>query len=256
MNCFSCGMWVYGRTTTPRHKPSFHDVYDFGVDYDDLPTYEMTSGWSTPGIIDFPTCMDDTRAFYLQHGRKTCYFDCHRWFLPQDHLYRRNKKAFTKNLLERNIARPRLTRAEIRVPMEEYISAIKQPLTYPPSYGTDHKFTKKTSFRIFQIGPHLILHNLDVMHIEKNMFDNIFNTFINIKGKSKDNLNARKDLTIICDRLELQVDERRSNIMPKVVYTLTKDQKRKVCEWIKCLKFPDGYTSNLSRYQEDASVRR
>ncbi|KAK4384553.1 hypothetical protein Sango_3049600 [Sesamum angolense] len=94
---------------------------------------------------------------------------------------------------------------------------------------------------------HLIRHNLDVMHIDKNVFDNIFNTIMGIKGKSKDNLNARKDLAIICNRPELQVDERRPTVMPKVVYTLTKDQKRKVCEWVKCLRFPDGYTSNLSK---------
>ncbi|KAL0355773.1 UNVERIFIED_CONTAM: hypothetical protein Sradi_4024200 [Sesamum radiatum] len=35
--------------------------------------------------------------------------------------------------------------------------------------------------------------------------------------------------------------------MSKVVYTLTKEQKRRICEWIRHLKFSDGYTSNLSR---------
>ena len=29
----------------------------------------------------------------------------------------------------------------------------------------------------------LIRHNLDVMHIEKNFFDNLFNTIMNIEGK-------------------------------------------------------------------------
>ncbi|KAK4391598.1 hypothetical protein Sango_1937600 [Sesamum angolense] len=58
--------------------------------------------------------------------------------------------------------------------------------------------------------------------------DNIdMDTIMDIKEKSKDNLNARKDFTIICNRLELQVDECRPNIIPKAVYTLTKDQKRK-----------------------------
>ncbi|KAL0416146.1 UNVERIFIED_CONTAM: hypothetical protein Slati_3446500 [Sesamum latifolium] len=90
-------------------------------------------------------------------------------------------------------------------------------------------------------------HNLDVMHIEKNVFDNIFSTVMDIKEKSKDNLNAWKDLAIICNRPELQIDERRPNVMPKAVYTLTKNQKRNVCEWVKCLRFPDGYASNLFR---------
>ncbi|KAL0352219.1 UNVERIFIED_CONTAM: hypothetical protein Scaly_1610600 [Sesamum calycinum] len=46
----------------------------------DLPAYGMASGWSTAGIMGCPICMDDTSAFYLQHGRKACYFDCHRRF--------------------------------------------------------------------------------------------------------------------------------------------------------------------------------
>ncbi|KAL0358501.1 UNVERIFIED_CONTAM: hypothetical protein Sangu_0699500 [Sesamum angustifolium] len=36
----------------------------------DLPAYGMASGWSTAGIMGCPICMDDTSAFYLQHGRK------------------------------------------------------------------------------------------------------------------------------------------------------------------------------------------
>ncbi|KAL0420877.1 UNVERIFIED_CONTAM: hypothetical protein Slati_3110600, partial [Sesamum latifolium] len=40
----------------------------------DLFAYEMTSGWSTAGVMGCPVCMDDTRAFHLQHGRKACYF--------------------------------------------------------------------------------------------------------------------------------------------------------------------------------------
>ncbi|KAL0331745.1 UNVERIFIED_CONTAM: hypothetical protein Sangu_1720000 [Sesamum angustifolium] len=43
--------------------------------------------------------------------------------------------------------------------------------------------------------------------------------------------------------------------MPKAVYTLTKDQKRKVCEWVKCLRFPDGYASNLSRCVDMTELR-
>ncbi|KAL0287563.1 UNVERIFIED_CONTAM: hypothetical protein Scaly_2760100 [Sesamum calycinum] len=52
---------------------------------------------------------------------------------------------------------------------------------------------------------------------------------------------------MICNRPELQVDEHRLNVMPKAVYTLTKYQKRKISGWVKCLRFPDGYASNLAR---------
>ncbi|KAL0309024.1 UNVERIFIED_CONTAM: hypothetical protein Sradi_5844700 [Sesamum radiatum] len=92
----------------------------------------------------------------------------------------------------------------------------------------------------------LIQHNLDVMHIDKNMFDNKFNTVMDIKEKTKDSINIRRDLKIIYNRLELELDKRRSNVMPKAVYTLGKEQKRRVCEWIRGLKFSDGYASKLA----------
>ena len=38
-------------------------------------------------------------------------------------------------------------------------------------------------------------HNLDVMHIEKNICDNIIGTLLNIEGKAKDTLKSRIDLT-------------------------------------------------------------
>ncbi|KAL0307894.1 UNVERIFIED_CONTAM: hypothetical protein Sangu_3005100 [Sesamum angustifolium] len=69
---------------------------------------------------------------------------------------------------------------------------------------------------------------------------------MDIKEKTKNNLNARKELKIICNRLELELDKCRPNATPKAVYTLTKEQKRRIYEWICGLKFPDGYASNIA----------
>ena len=41
---------------------------------------------------------------------------------------------------------------------------------------------------------HVLHHNLDVMHIEKNVVDNIIGTLLNLDGKTKDNLKARHDI--------------------------------------------------------------
>ncbi|KAL0309413.1 UNVERIFIED_CONTAM: hypothetical protein Sradi_5883600 [Sesamum radiatum] len=60
-------------------------------------------------------------------------------------------------------------------------------------------------------------------------------------------MNAHRDLKIIRNRPELELDEHKLNVMPKAVYTLGKEQKRRVCEWIRGLKFPDGYASSLAR---------
>ncbi|KAL0444047.1 UNVERIFIED_CONTAM: hypothetical protein Slati_2127400 [Sesamum latifolium] len=93
------------------------------------------------------------------------------------------------------------------------------------------------------------------MNIEKNVFDNIFNTVMDIKGRTNDNLNARKDLKIICNRMALKVDERRPNVMPKAIYTSTKEQKRRICKWISHIKFSDGYASNLARCVDMKELR-
>ncbi|KAL0462467.1 UNVERIFIED_CONTAM: hypothetical protein Slati_0134300 [Sesamum latifolium] len=81
----------------------------------DLSAYGMASGWSTASIMGCPVCMFDTRTFHLQHGRKACYIDCRRQFLPEDHPYRRNKKAFTKNRVEYKVAREADRRADPRL---------------------------------------------------------------------------------------------------------------------------------------------
>ncbi|KAL0444019.1 UNVERIFIED_CONTAM: hypothetical protein Slati_2124600 [Sesamum latifolium] len=171
------GLLSLHRTISPRHVGV--RTYDNAKDkafimraalmwtVNDVLTYGMESGWSIACIIGCSICMDDTWAFLLQHGRKACYFDCYRQFLPDDYSYQSNKKAFTKNRVE-------------------------------------------------------------------------------YKVETKDNLNAQKDLKITYNQPELELDQWRSNAMPKVVYTLTKEQKRRICEWIHGLKFSDGYASNIA----------
>jgi hypothetical protein len=42
------------------------------------------------------------------------------------------------------------------------------------------------------------------MHIEKNVFDNIFNTVMDVKGKTKDNIKARMDIALFCNRKNIE----------------------------------------------------
>ena len=52
--------------------------------------------------------MIDIGAFSLKYGRKTCWFDCHRRFLPSDHLFRSNKTDWYKGRNARNQGPPRV----------------------------------------------------------------------------------------------------------------------------------------------------
>jgi len=73
------------------------------------------------------------------------------------------------------------------------------------------------------------------MHIEKHFFENIFNTVMNVMGKTKDSEKARRDLRWYCKRkdLMLKVQDNRKIVKPKVNYTLTTDEAELVCRWIK-----------------------
>ena len=84
------------------------------------------------------------------------------------------------------------------------------------------------------------------MHIEKNVFDNIFNTVFNIPGKTKDTYKSRDELNKYCRRPQF-AQNLVTNKYLDVPFVLNKSQKKDVLEWVKKLRFPDGYASNLGR---------
>ena len=86
----------------------------------------------------------------------------------------------------------------------------------------------------------LIRHNLDVMHIEKNVFENVINTVMNVEGRTKDNAKARDDVKLYCRRPELERDERIGRYQ-KTCYSLGREEKKVLCECVMNLRFPDGY---------------
>jgi hypothetical protein len=87
------------------------------------------------------------------------------------------------------------------------------------------------------------------MHNEKNIFDNMLKTVMDVKGNTKDNVKARHDLLKYCNCPELCISREGNGKLsiPKACYTFTKEQKRLLLEWVKELRLPDGYASNLSR---------
>ena len=58
-----------------------------------------------------------------------------------------------------------------------------------------HRWKKRSIFWDFPYWSMLLIrHNLDVMHIEKNVFENVFNTVMNMSGKPKDTSKSRQEL--------------------------------------------------------------
>ena len=92
----------------------------------------------------------------------------------------------------------------------------------------EHNWKKKRIFFQLPYWKTLILrHNLDVMHIEKNICDSIVGTFLSIDGKSKDNRNGYLDLQAMGIRYQLHPIERGNIvILPAACYSLTSNEKK------------------------------
>nr|XP_025886735.1 uncharacterized protein LOC112941461 [Solanum lycopersicum] len=72
-------------------------------------------------------------------------------------------------------------------------------------------------------------HNLDVMHIEKNICDSVLGTLLDILGKSKDHISSRYDLYEmgICKELQPLKDCDTGNIhLAKACFSMTPDEKK------------------------------
>ncbi|WOG86281.1 hypothetical protein DCAR_0205482 [Daucus carota subsp. sativus] len=94
-------------------------------------------------------------------------------------------------------------------------------------------------------------HNLDVMHIEKNICDSILGTLLNISGKSKDHLAARFDLQEMGIRKSLHPMESadgKSYEINAALFDMSNKEKDIFCKVLKNAKLPYGCASNISRY--------
>jgi hypothetical protein len=86
---------------------------------------------------------------------------------------------------------------------------------------------KSIFFRLPYWKDNLLRHNLDVMHIEKNVMDNILGTILDIKGKTKDNLQARQDLQEIglIPKLHSYIDNDWRMYLPSACHTMSTEDK-------------------------------
>ncbi|XP_042939338.1 uncharacterized protein LOC122274358 [Carya illinoinensis] len=215
----------------------------------DFPAYANLSGWSTKGKLACPLCNEDTDSMWLKHGRKHCYMG-HRRFLPSAHPWRKKKAAFNGKD-DHRLPPPELTASFVlqqllQLSNVEFGKTSNRKRKRTPA---ELNWTKKSIFFELPYWSTLPLrHNLDVMHIEKNICDNVLGTLMDIQGKNKDTVNARKDLEELGLRKELHLQPTTSGYsMVLGSYTLDLDQRRHFCAWLAAVKFPDGFASNISK---------
>jgi len=94
----------------------------------------------------------------------------------------------------------------------------------------------------------LVRHNLDVMHIEKNICESILGTLLDMAGKFKDNEKARLDMQHLGmkkDQHPLVMNDKYT--LPLALHSLGQDDKVYLCKFLQGVKMPDGYASNFKR---------
>ncbi|XP_060170525.1 uncharacterized protein LOC132601463 [Lycium barbarum] len=159
----------------------------------DFPALAMLSGWSTKGKLACPTCNYDTCSQYLKHSRKMCYLGHHR-FLPSDHQMRKDKKSFDGKEEHRPAPTP-LSGIEVLEELHEFNNVFGKGKKKKRPRDNKGPWEKRSIF--FELpywAQNRLRHNLDVMHIEKNICDSLLGTLLEIDGKSKDHVNSRYDL--------------------------------------------------------------
>jgi hypothetical protein len=85
------------------------------------------------------------------------------------------------------------------------------------------------------------------MHVTNDVFESTIGLLLDIPGKMKDGLNARKDLQILGIREDLHPQER-PNVkvyLPPVSYSLTNKEKRAICKCLGEIRFPTGFSTNI-----------
>ncbi|XP_056685694.1 uncharacterized protein [Spinacia oleracea] len=173
------------------------ELWEFGLE-----TYDSSSNqslcnvvrWSTKGYFACPGCHYDNDSERLDFSKKNCYRATRR-FLDPAHRWRYNKRNFDGVIEERSEPIP-LKGTDVEYMLRDF----------PNEFGKKRKKTRgdeddpvpwrKISI-LFQLSywKHCSnRHNLDVMHIEKNVFDNVLGTLLDIPGKTRDHESARRDL--------------------------------------------------------------
>ncbi|XP_062170410.1 uncharacterized protein LOC133876141 [Alnus glutinosa] len=144
----------------------------------DFPAYGDLSGWSTKGRAACPCCMGNTWSKRLRNGKIFCFMGHRRW-LPMDHSFRMDNQLFDGT--------QEMDPLPIVPNGDEIMSQLEEV-----DWVADHRYIAKKQ-NIVRTGPempifwkkksiffalpywkdNLLRHNLDVMHIEKNVVDNI-----------------------------------------------------------------------------------
>ncbi|CAN1343615.1 hypothetical protein LINPERPRIM_LOCUS39853 [Linum perenne] len=175
----------------------------------------------------------------------------HRCWLPREHRWRKDRNSFDGKKETRG--KPKQFSGYEIVDQINDLQGITLTKCSKSKSRISHEirgdnWNKRSIFFDLRYWSTLLLrHNLDVMHIEKNICDNVLGTIMSLPGKTKDTIKSRLDLEQMGLKPELHpIRDGPRLILPHAKYTLSRDSKGKFCRFLKNIKVPDGFSSNIS----------
>ncbi|GJQ92942.1 transposable element [Tanacetum coccineum] len=195
-------------------------------------------------------CGKDTNCVRLSASSKQSYIG-HRRYLPYNHPFRKQKKAFN--------GQQEFLQAPIPMTGEQIYNEIqKQKRNTTEEEGSSSQvngqngvYWKKFNiwYRKLKYWRHNpVPHCIDFMHVEKNVAESIVGTLLHVPGKTKDGLNARLDLAELGVKPELfAMQDEDKTTLPPAGYTLTNAEKDIFCETLHNIKVIKGHVRNRNK---------
>jgi hypothetical protein len=85
------------------------------------------------------------------------------------------------------------------------------------------------------------------MHVQKNMFESLIGTLLDMNGKANEGLNSRMDMVQLDIKKELhsvRLENGKYHLLA-ASYNLNNDEKHAMCVWLKKLKVPSRFCSSI-----------
>jgi len=272
-------LWETGVETYDANKKEYFNLRAVLLwTINDFPAYGDLSGCVTKGYYACPICSQNTCSRWLSKSKKVCFLG-HRRFLPLQHPLRKRTKDFNNQQELDHIKQPlsgeeifdylagfetswgkdvkkdkRKASGEEKKMSKKKMPKKKMSKKEKESIDERAKFWHKKSvfFELEYWKKLLVRHQLDVMHIEKNVCESVYGTLLNLPGKTKDGLKAREDLEVMGIKPELRPQPKGNRTwLPPACYTLNSAEKRKFYETLSNIKVPDGYCSNFKNLVSD-----
>ncbi|XP_057740110.1 uncharacterized protein LOC130957259 [Arachis stenosperma] len=218
----------------------------------DFPGLGNLFGWNTHSGLACPMCNLDAKPHRLKDSQKWCFMG-HRRFLNQGHKYRLDRNRFDGQVEGRDPPRKlsgtdvlrQQSNVHVSFGKSSSVTSKKRRNGQDADEDDSHWKKKSVFFDLLYWEDQMLRHNLDVMHIEKNVCDNVVFTILNDSSKSKDNLKARRDLQCMGIRPELWPGE--GGKYPSVIFAMSNSQRDIFLKTLQNMIFPDGYSSNIAR---------